>query len=320
MSEGVIRWGIIGPGKIAHNFVEGMREVRGAELYAVASSSFERADDFAHRYGAQKVYDSYLSLVQDPLVDVVYVATTNNFHYEHAKLCLEHKKACLCEKPFTLTVAELEDLIAIARRNNTFLMEALWTRFLPSIMSVENLIRQGVIGTIQKIEANFGFDVQYDSNSRLFNPRLGGGALYDIGIYPVFFAMHFLGVPHNISAQAQKSPTGVDVENEIVFEYPGGVRAYLSSSFARNLPCEAVLYGTKATVKFARMWHCPTQISLQVQNMHKDITPQYIGNGYNYEIQEVHNCVLQNRKESMFLSLENSLQRMKILNKILSFW
>lgn len=316
----LIRWGILGPGKIAHKFAEGIRTVANTELYAVASRSKERADNFAHQYNAVKSYDSYLDLVQDPNVDVIYVATTNNLHFEHAKLCLEHKKACVCEKPFTLTVSELEQLIELSKTHKTFLMEALWTRFLPSIDAAEKLIQQGSIGTITHIKANFGFHVQYSKESRLFNPKLGGGALYDIGIYPIFFAMHFLGAPHKISAQAQTTSDGVDIDNHIIFDYPNNCNAELASSFTKDLSCEATIYGTKGNIKFARMWHCPTQVSLQQGNITRDIEIAYIGNGYNYEIQEVCECLWQHKQESSKLSLKNSLERIQISNKILSFW
>ena len=314
-----IQWGIIGPGKIAHKFAEGMASVPNTTLYAVASRSKERAESFAHQYNVPKAYDSYVDLVNDPNVDVIYVATTNNFHYEHAKLCIEHNKACVCEKPFTLTVAESEQLISLAKKSNTFLMEALWTRFLPSIDAVEKLIKQGEIGTITHIDVNFGFETQFSQESRLFNPQLGGGALYDIGIYPIFFAMHFLGTPSKISAKAQKTSDGVDVHNRITFEYKNNVTAHLESSFVKDLPCEATIFGTKGKIKFAHMWHCPTQVSLQQGNITRDVEIQYIGNGYNYEIQEVCNCIWQNKKESSKLPLQNTLERIKIINKIISF-
>ena len=320
MSVQSVRWGIIGPGKIAHKFVQGMREVPGAILHAVASRTHAKAVDFAYTYGAENAYGSYLELVQDPLVDVIYVATTNNAHYANVKLCLEHKKACLCEKPFTLQVSELEDLVSLATKNNVFLMEAMWTRFLPSILLLEKLVKQGELGEIQKIKANFGFNVQFDSESRLFNPDLGGGALYDIGIYPVFFAMHFLGIPNSISAKALKTEEGVDVENNIVFAYKNGAQAFLESSFKRDLSCEAHIFGTKGTLSLARMWHCPTQVSIKKGNVTKDITPTYVGNGYNYEIIEVHNCLKSGKTQSNEMLLKKSVERMTILNEIMRFW
>ena len=315
-----IRWGIIGPGKIAHKFAEGISSVPHTELYALASRSKERAQHFAQQYNAVKYYDSYLTLDQGPKVDVIYVATTNNQHFQHAKLCIEHNKACLCEKPFTLTTQELEHLIALSKTHKTFLMEALWTRFLPSIDVAEKLIKQGSIGTITHINANFGFKANYSQESRLFNPNLGGGALYDIGIYPIFFAMHFLGTPHKISAHAQKTSDGVDIDNTITFEYKNNCKAHLASSFTKDLSCEATIFGTKGSIQFARMWHCPTQISLEQETTSRDMEITYIGNGYNYEIQEVCECLRQNKIESSKLSLKNSLERIQISNEILSFW
>ncbi|MDA3881771.1 MAG: Gfo/Idh/MocA family oxidoreductase [Bacteroidales bacterium] len=315
-----IRWGIIGPGKIAHKFAEGLSYVNNAELYAVASRSNERAQAFAKQYRILQVYDSYESLVRDANVDVVYVATTNNMHYEQVKLCLEHGKACLCEKPFTCRAEELEELITMARAKNVFLMEAMWTRFLPSIISVDERIQHNEIGEILRVESNFGFTTEYDPNSRIYNPDLGGGALLDIGIYPVFFALHFLGMPVHIETDAIITELGVDSENNMVFYYDNSVKAELSSSFIQDLPCTATIYGTKGTITFERMWHCPTKIMKTVDGHEYDITPEYRGNGYNYEIEEVCNCLASEKKESLLMLLSESLQRQEILDKIQSFW
>jgi predicted dehydrogenase len=315
-----IRWGILGPGKIAHKFAEGLSFVADAELYAVASRSYERARSFAQQYHVPQVYDSYESLVHDEHVDVVYVATTNNMHFEQVKLCLEQGKACLCEKPFTLNAQQLEELIVCAQKKNVFLMEAMWTRFLPSIISVDRRIQNKEIGDIVRIESNFGFSAEYDPNSRLYNPILGGGALLDIGIYPVFFALHFLGMPNQIESNAVFTESGVDGENNMVFYYDDSVKAELSSSFMQDLPCTATIYGTHGTITFERMWHCPTKIIKTVDSHEHDITPQYRGNGYNYEIEEVCNCLKSGKKESLLMLLSESLQRQKILDKIQLLW
>jgi predicted dehydrogenase len=312
----IYNWGIISPGKIAHKFAEGMKVISNANLYAVASSSQERADAFAQQYSVEKAYNSYLDLVQDSNVDVIYIASTNNFHFEHAKLCLEHGKACLCEKPFTLNSAQLQELIQIARKNNVFLMEALWTMFLPSISVVGKLIANKSIGEITSMKIDFGFQVPYNEDSRLFSPELGGGALLDIGLYPLFLALHLLGEPKSLQASAVRTNKGVDISDSIVLQYDSNVKVLLEATFAEDLPCEAKIVGTTGTIIMHRMWHCPTKITLENEKGIEDCTPEYIGNGYNYEIVEVQKCIENNRLESDKMSLQFSSILMSYLDKI----
>ncbi|MFO7867777.1 MAG: Gfo/Idh/MocA family oxidoreductase [Bacteroidales bacterium] len=315
-----IKWGIIGPGNIAHKFAQGILSVPHAELYAIASRSHTRAQDFAHKYGATKVYDSYEDLVTDDAVDVVYVATTNNLHFEHTKMCIENNKACLCEKPFTCNYEELIELIELAHAKQVFLMEAMWTRFLPSILAIEKHIQNDELGAITHIESTFGFTTEYNPDSRLYNPDLGGGALLDIGIYPVFLAQHFLGKPQKIEADVLLTDAGVDKEESIRFYYENSVYAELQSSFIRDLPCTSTIYGTKGYITLEKMWHCPTTVIKKTGTKTEDITPTYIGNGYNYEIEEVVCCLNSNQLESLRMSHSNSLERMKLLDEIQFLW
>jgi len=313
-------WGIIGPGKIAHKFAQGLQDVSNGKLYAVASRSQERANKFKNEYGATHAYNSYKTLVEDKNIDVIYIATTNNLHYEHAKLCLENGKACLVEKPFTLSSIQLQELIDIAKKNNVFLMEALWTRFLPSISTIEKQVKANAIGTISHVEADFGFKVDYNEESRLFSPELGGGAIWDIGIYPIFFALHFLGATSKIQSKVIKTELGIDIEEEIKITHNNGTYSKLKSSFAQDLPCEAIIYGDKGSLKLERMWHCPTKITLTTQESVLDITPKYHSNGYNYEIEEVQNCLQNGEKESNKFPLHTSLELLQTLEKVISSW
>ncbi|MDR2962698.1 MAG: Gfo/Idh/MocA family oxidoreductase [Bacteroidales bacterium] len=291
-------WGIIGPGKIAHKFAEGLRAVPSAHLCGVASTSRERAREFAAAYHAETLYDSYEELVRDPAIDVVYVATTNNSHFELARLCMEHGKACLCEKPLCLTLAQYDELHALSQKYNVFLMEALWTRFLPSIQVIDDCIQQGKIGKIQNIMVDFGFEASPET-LRLFLPELGGGALFDIGIYPLFLVLHLLGEPQKIEKQIQKTSQGVDIDNEIQFYYNSGAAATMAVSFMRKLPCTAIIQGSEGRIEMRRMWHCPCEIyAYENSGARETITPEYCGNGYNYEIEEVHKCLLEGRRES----------------------
>src|SRR5688500_1806251 len=192
------KWGIIGPGKIAEKFGEALLNCPNTELWAVASRDKERARLFAIKYNASKYYDQYEDLVNDEEIDVVYVATPHTFHRSHALLCLEKKKAVLCEKPLSVNYQSALEMITVAKENKVFLMEAMWTRFLPAIREVIRLIESGEIGKVVFIRADFGFSFPDDKESRIYNMKLGGGSLLDIGVYPLFLALYLLGEPDAI--------------------------------------------------------------------------------------------------------------------------
>lgn len=313
-------WGIIGPGRIAHKFAEGLQSVSQANLYGVASTSLQRAQDFAQKYNVEKIYASYEELIAAQEIDVVYIATTNNSHYELAQLCLQHKKPCLCEKPMTLTVEQCDRLMELSQQNHTFLMEALWTRFLPSITAVEKAILANKIGELQSIQVDFGFEAE-STNERLFSSELGGGAMFDIGIYPLFLTLHLFGEPQKIEKNMQRNSQNVDVESKIKFYYPSGTTAEMEVSFMRNLPCSAIIRGSLGYIEMQRMWHCPCEILLFENNENGDfenITPEYVGNGYNYEIEEVQRCLLAKQTESALLPLTFSRKLAKYIDKILN--
>lgn len=312
-SSKVYNWGIIGPGKIAHKFAEDIELVPNAKLYAVASRSLNRAKEFAEQYNADKYYDSYEELAKDPNVDVIYVATTNNMHYEHALLCLSNKKPCLCEKPFTLNSEQLTILINVAKKADTFLMEALWTKFLPSMDAIAKNLPK--IGKLLSSDINFGFKVPYNRNSREYAPELGGGSLLDIGIYPIFLALHLWGEPEWVKASAEFSKDDVDIHNNIEFIYETHT-VTLESSFKEDLECEAIFYGENGKLTMHRMWHIPCPISIEIDNKTEDITPEYVGNGYNYEIAHVQECLDKNMKESDVMTFDFSLMLMKYLDKV----
>lgn len=315
-------WGIIGPGRIAHKFAEGMQAVPQACLYGVASTSPQRAQEFAQTYNAKKIYSSYKELIAAPEIDVVYIATTNNTHYELACLCMQHKKPCLCEKPMTLTVEQCDSLIQLSQQNNTFLMEALWTRFLPSIDAVEAAIHANKIGSIHSISVNFGFEAAA-GNERLFSPELGGGALFDIGIYPLFLVLHLLGEPQKIEKNIVCTAQNIDIDTIVRFYYESGAIADMEVSFTRNLSCIAIIGGSTGYIYMERMWHCPCAIHVHKSYDdddydYEDITPEYTGNGYNYEIEEVHRCLREKRIESPRLPLAFSRTLAQYIAKIIS--
>ena len=241
--------GIIGLGKIAGKFSADLKFVEGTELYAVASRSQQNADAFASEHNAKKAYGSYLQLIQDVDVDVIYVATPHVHHAEISIACLKAGKAVLCEKPFAMNSAQVREMIASAVQNKVFLMEALWTRFFPSTQHVLELCASGQIGDIRMVQADFGFSAEYDITKRLFNKALGGGALLDIGIYPLYLSYLLLGNPLQVAAQAHIGETGVDHSIAMLLKYAGDAQAILSSTLTATTQTEAWIYGSKGAIQ-----------------------------------------------------------------------
>lgn len=317
MNTQVIRWGFIGLGNIAHKFAEGLTEVQHATLHAVASSSKERAKAFAEQHGAECAYGNYEALAKAPDVDVVYIASYNTRHFEHAKLCLENGKHVLCEKPLTTKSRESKLLFELARKQNLFFMEALWTLFMPSVAFVQSLMESQEYGALQRIDATFGFPAAERNSARLYEPGLGGGALYDIGIYPIFLAHRFLGKPLRIDKQVERGETGVDIYSSFTFHYPNA-KANLSCSFKEFQENEAHFYFEKAKVVFGSMWHMPTHVSIITSGEEKEVPMNWIGNGYNYEAQFVTNELLQGKTSQDFIPEAFSVNVLKIIEQLLA--
>ena len=312
-----IKWGILAPGHIARGFAAGLKVAEGAELYAVGSRSYEKAAAFAHEFGFQKIYGSYHELIDDPDVDVIYIATPHHLHFENTLMCLQKGKPVLCEKPFTINSKQLEILVKTAREKKIFLMEALWTRFLPGIEKTIELIRTGQIGQIKILNADFGFKADYKPESRLFSPFLGGGSLLDIGIYPVFLSLLLLGYPKEIRAVATKAPTGVDESVSISFSYENGALASLHCTFATFTTTDANIYGDKGKIQLKQQWFRPTGIIVSRHNEKmEELSFPPKANGYEYEAEEVIRCLSAGLKESPILGLDFSLQLMKLLDAI----
>jgi len=312
-----IKWGIIAPGHIARGFVAGLKVTENAELFAVASRSLEKASDFAKEFGFQKAYGSYSELADDPEVDVIYIATPHHLHFENTLMCLKKGKAVLCEKPFTINSGQLEILVKTARENKIFLMEAMWTRFLPGIEKTLELISQNQIGKIKILNADFGFKANYNPESRLFKPELGGGSLLDIGIYPVFLSLLLLGYPKEIQAVANKAPTGVDESMSISLSYESGALACLHCTFATHTTTDANIYGDRGKIQIKHQWFRPSGIVLTRHDEKlEEFSFQAKANGYEYEAEEVMKCIAQGRTESAVLTLDFSLQLLRLLDSI----
>ena len=310
-----INWGIIGLGNIAKKFAKDLLTVEGAQLYAVASRSHAKANGFAKEYDAIKAYDSYEALANDPDIDAVYIATPHVYHKENTIMCLKKGIAVLCEKPFAMNVEEVEEMVACAKENNTLLMEALWTYFLPHYQYVLELLENKTYGNIMKIESDFGFHREFDNSSRTYNKSLGGGSLLDIGIYPIFTALSTLGVPNTIDAKATFFENGADSTCNMVFHYDS-CDAFLESSFIANNPTEAIFYCEKATIKINTMFHMPTTVTI-INDVREDIKDfGYKTIGYNYETIHFNQLIRDGKKESDIMTFDFSRKLIKLLDDV----
>lgn len=311
------RWGIIGPGKIAHKFASAIPLANGASLAAVASRDIRRAREFAGKFSVEHCYDSYEMLAKDPAIDAVYVATPHGFHAEHSLLCLRHGKAVLCEKPMALSQKQVRCMIEEAQKNKVFLMEAMWTRFLPVIEKTLELIGNGEIGEVKQVIADFGFHAPFHPDHRLYNLRLGGGSLLDIGIYPIFLCLLLLGEPAKISAMAHLASTGADESCEALFGYPDGRSALFSSTLACRTPTEAVIAGTGGIIKIPGSWFKNDHLILQKgEEAAETICPEPVTNGFEFEIRETMACLDKGLIESPRMPHAFSLMMSRVMDKI----
>ena len=315
-----IKWGILGTGRIAHKFARDLRLVADAELIAVGSRSQHAAAEFGQAFQVKYCHESYEALVQNPEVDVIYIATPHNLHYENTRLCLENGKAVLCEKPFAMNARQASAMIALAKEKKLFLMEALWTKFLPHFIKTQELVGAGFLGDIKAVLINFGFIPAEPVNPRLFEPGLGGGTLMDIGIYNVFMAMSILGKPDHIDAVMTPASTGVDQDCAILFRYNSGAMAQLYSTFSSNLATEADICGIRGRIRLSSRFYEPSS-TIEWYKERAD-SPQKInvlkegGFGYQYEARHVNSCLLKGLLESPILPFSESLDLMEILDKI----
>ena len=311
------RWGIIGPGKIAHKFAVALTLAGGAQLDAIASRDGSRARAFAEKYNVPRYYDSYEALVKDPDIDAVYVSTPHAFHCDQTILALTHGKPVLCEKPMALTQREVGKMVEAARDNNVFLMEAMWTRFLPMTRAILELVSSGQIGEIKYIRADFGFYAAFDPAGRLFDIRLGGGSLLDIGIYPLYLCLQLLGEPAKIVAAGRLSPTGSDETCHAILEYPNGANAIISSTLSCQTPLTAEIAGTKGMIRIPTPWYKNDHFEWN-RNGEPAQTVQLepMVNGFEYQIREVQQCIARGMTESPSLPHSFSLMMARTMDTI----
>jgi len=315
----IYNWGIIGPGRIAHKFTTGLQSLSRARLYSVASRSKDRAESFCNEYGFEKYFNSYEDMVNDPNLDIVYIATTNNVHYDHTLLCLKAGKAVLCEKPLALNSGQVYEMIDCSREKKVFLMEALCTRFMPNMLMLKKQIELGVIGKPIMLQCDFGFIKPFDPLDRVYDQACGGGSVPDIGIYPVFTSLFLFGKPIKIKVVSVAAPSGTDWTTSVLLSHKDGEISMLSSSFQTQLNNEARVYGTKGQLKIPRQFSRGNNLKfVNPDGLETDIPVNMISNGYNYEAAEVMSCLDNGLIESPSMSHSFSVQLIEVLDEISS--
>lgn len=313
----VINWGILGLGRIAHKFVQDLLQIPDARLLAVASTDQQRADAFAGQYGAAHAFGTYEDLLSCEGLDAVYIATPHTGHYQTTLQCLNAGIAVLCEKPFAMNHQQVEKMVQTAREKKVFLMEALWTRFLPSVEKAVDLATSGSIGRITGVRADFGFKAAVDPEGRLYNKALGGGSLLDIGIYPLFAAYLFLGKPKTIKASAIVGSTGVDEQCGMVLTYEGGQMAVLNSTILTRTDTDAYVYGENGSVYLPSRFQETRSVVLKpAEGDSQTFTFDRTTHGYAYEAEHVMDCLREGKTESPVWSLDDSLNLMALLDAV----
>jgi predicted dehydrogenase len=312
-----IRWGVIGAGGIATKFCDDLQLLPDHEVVAVGARSAGTSDAFASRFGIARVHASYADLAADPLVDAVYVATPHPMHHDAAMLAIEAGKAVLVEKPFTMDAAEARSLVEAARTRGTFLMEAMWTRFLPHMVAVRDVLASGRLGDLVLVTAEHGQWFAEDAEFRLFAPGLGGGALLDLGIYPVSFASMVLGTPSRITAVSDPAFTGVDAQTSVILRDDAGRHAVLTTTLAAATPNGAAISGTAARLEIEPTFYRPTSFRIVDRDggvEHVEVPHE--GNGLRHQAAEVGRCLRAGLTESPILTLDETVSIMETMGEI----
>lgn len=311
-----VRWGILGPGKIAEDFASDFHFVPDAELVAVASRSEDRAKSFASNYNISKVYGDYKKLYIDDDVDVIYIATPHSFHFEQTKSALEAGKAVLCEKPITTNSKDLEYLMEVARSNNCYLMEGMWSYFLPVLKKAVEWVNSGRIGKLLHLKSEFGYAVPFDANSRMYNPDLAGGALLDMGIYNVAMTRLFgLEESMKMSVRSFKASTGVDEDVVIRLDGPSQT-AHLHTSFRCKLPNFTHLIGEKGYIEIPKFWQARICSLYEGDALVEEFIDEREGVGFSFEIAAVTNDIKMGRKMSEVVPHDTSMYFQQFMEKI----
>lgn len=320
-----LRWGIIGAGIIANTMADAIKTVSGNQLLAVASKTPDKAKVFAERHNVPNAC-SYNEIVNNEEIDIIYVATTHNFHFENAKLALKHGKHVLIEKPFTVNASEARELVQIAKEKNLFLMEAIWTRFLPSVKLLKEKIANNEIGEIKQINISFGYFVAPEYQNRLKEPSLAGGATLDLGIYPISFACYMLGeLPQNIKSMTCFSESGVDETSNYMFQFPSGCLTNICTSYVLKMKNTATIYGTNGHVEFPDFQY-GERFTINVHDRTNDvqkrkkIRKKNNKNGFVHQVEEVASCVNMSKLESDIIPLDETIGIMEVMDKMRAEW
>lgn len=315
-----LRWGFVGAGWMAYAMARDVAKLRGHRIHSIYSRSEGSRQQFGRDFRAE-VHASLESLLADDQFDLVYINTPNQLHYPQVKQALEAGKPVLCEKPFTLNAAQLGELIALARSRRLFLMEAMWVRYLPAMVRLRELLDEGTIGELTWMQASFHSKPEVDPNNRFFDPGLGGGALLDLGIYPISFASMVLGKPKRIVSSARLAPTGVDEGFAAIFEYASGARANVSAGFGGYFEDEIVLQGTQGHLRVQRHggWKAARLVLEQVQR-NRNLRFPLQARGYGYQALEAGRCLAQGKLESDIMPLDESLTIMETLDALRAQW
>lgn len=312
-----VKFGIIGPGRIAGKFCDAVKMVDGASVYAVSSKSKERAESFAQKYDIPNFFCSYEEMLSMPEIDVVYIATTHNYHYDNIMLCLHNKKGVLCEKSMLTNTAHAKEVFGFAKKMELFIMEAMWARYLPAVQKAKEWIDSGKIGDIVLASAVLGFRTKDEPDDRFLNKNLGGGAALDLSVYNIELATYLFGTEYDsVKTSAIYGSTGVDITNNITLNYKN-FTASLLSTLAANLPrSDMYIYGTKGSMLLERL-AAPTKCTLFTDDK-KPFT--FIGefeNGFQYEIQDVCDCIRNGKTESEIVPPEVTIKCAEIYDKLL---
>jgi predicted dehydrogenase len=312
-----VRWGIVGPGRIAARLARDFPHVPGAELVAVASRSAARAAAFAAEHGIDRTHDSYPAIIEDAGVDVLYIATPHPQHRAIALAAIRAGKAVLVEKSFTVTPAATVEIVTAARQAGVFAMEAMWTRFLPAIVRLRELVADGAIGAALAVHADLGVTPPDDPNDRFLNPVIGGGALFDVGVYPISFAQMVLGNPDTVAAHGVLGPSGVDLAEAVLLGFPDGRSATLQSTLRGGTPGQALVFGNAGWIDVPPRFHHPDRIVLhrtgrEPEELHLPMT----GGGFTHELVEVTECVAAGRTESAVMPLADTIAVQDVMGAV----
>lgn len=314
MSE--FRWGIMGAGHIAGKWAQDLAFVPGAKLQAVWARNSSKNSAFHREHGAIRCASSIADLLGQGDLDAVYVASPHGLHHEHVLACMEARIPVLCEKAFTLDSRQAKDLVDRAKERDVFLMEALWTRFLPGFRAALELVSSGELGKVVSVEADFGFLAPYAPERRLWDPAMGGGSLLDIGLYPLFFALSFLGKIEHFESSLELAPNGVDHSFHGRFKHCHGGYSTLRSTFQEQTSCEARILTEGAEILFPRMFHIPVDVLIRRNGKSEVLPGTCAGHGYQFETTHAQECIRSGLRESPLRPLADTLELMDVLDKI----